>query len=79
MKVQFLILIQEAGHKPYTGRYCLTLVLILIADQRYHEAEVMAREYGNYCSKEQNQVIDSLLQGLHRDDSEMVRKTYYRY
>ena len=63
---------QEGGHKPYTGRYCLTLVLILIADRRYHEAEVMAHEYGNYCSKEQNQVIETLLQGLHRDDSEIV-------
>ena len=48
------------------------LFLLLLADKREREAIAVAREYGNYCSKEQNKVIDELLQGTQNKDEEMV-------
>ena len=48
------------------------LFLLLLADKREREAIAVAREYGNYCTKEQNKVIDELLQGTQNKDEEMV-------
>ena len=49
------------------------LFLLLLADKRDREAIAIAREYGNYCTKEQNKVIDELLQGTKNKDDEAVR------
>ena len=63
---------QESGHKLNSGKYSLMLFLLLLADKREREAIAIAREYGNYCTKEQNKVIDELLQGTKNKDEEAV-------
>jgi hypothetical protein len=65
--------IQEAGHKPSTGRSVLGLVLLLVGLHRLEEAEKVAREFGNYCSLEQNLAIEQLLAGCEHGDPHMVR------
>ena len=63
---------QESGHKTNSGKYSLMLFLLLLAAKRECEAIAVAREYGNYCTKEQNKVIDDLLQGIQNKDKDMV-------
>ena len=63
---------KESGHKVNSGKYSLMLFLLLLADKREREAIAVAREYGNYCTKEQNKVIDELLQGTQNKDEDMV-------
>ena len=48
------------------------LFLLLLAAKREREAIAVAREYGNYCTKEQNKFIDDLLQGIQNKDEDMV-------
>ena len=49
----------------------MVLFLLLLAANRNHEANTIAREYGNYCDDEQNKVIDDLIQGK-RDKNEQL-------
>ena len=66
-------LYQEAGHKPSTGRNVLGLVILLLDIHRTGEAEVVAREFGNNCSKEQNVLIEDLLDAYDQNDMSKVR------
>ena len=49
------------------------LVLLLLADKRTCDAMAVAREYGNYCTEEQNKIIDNLLLGIQTSDNHLVR------
>ena len=49
------------------------LVLLLLDDKRNREAVAVAREYGNYCTADQNKAIDQLLRGTQASDNRMVR------
>ena len=69
----YTIVLQESGHKINAGRYSMMLFLLLLADKRNREALSVAREYGNYCTEEQNKVIDNLLQGIRDSDDQRVQ------
>jgi len=71
-------LYQESGHKVNSGKYSLMLFLLLLADKREREAIAVAREYGNYCTKEQNKVIDELLQGTQNKDEDMGKRQIHK-
>ena len=64
-----IVVLQESGHKSNAGRYSLRLVLLLLADKRTCDAMAVAREYGNYCTEEQNKIIDNLLLGVQTSDT----------
>lgn len=72
IKEKSIFLPQEAGHKPSTGRCILSLVLLLVALRRFQEADKVAREFGNYCSLEQNLAIEQLIAGVEKHDSHLV-------
>ena len=55
------------------------LFLLLLADKRDREAIAVAREYGNYCTKEQNKVIDELLQGTQNKDEDAVMNWHNKH
>ena len=55
------------------------LFLLLLADKRDREAIAVAREYGNYCTKEQNKVIDELLQGTQNKDEDAVMNLHNKH
>ena len=63
---------QEAGHKPSAGRCILSLVLLLVALKRFHEADKVARELGNNCALEQNLAIEQLIAGADKHDNHQV-------
>lgn len=65
--------VQEAGHKPSTGRHVLGLVLLLLDSNLPGEAEIVAREFGNNCTLEQNVVIEDLLDAFDQNDETKVR------
>ena len=48
------------------------LFLLLLENKGDRAAIAVAREYGNYCSKEQNKIIDEILQGIQDHDNHMV-------
>jgi hypothetical protein len=52
---------QESGHKPSTGRCVVGLILILLGGQKIEEAEIVAREFGNNCTADQNEIIEDFL------------------
>ena len=52
----------------------MVLFLLLLAANRNHEANTIAREYGNYCDDEQNKVIDDLIQGTRDKDEQLVHR-----
>ena len=54
------------------------LFLLVLADKGGREAIAVAREYGNYCSKEQNKVIDEILQGIRDKNDHMVNSKIYK-
>ena len=66
--------LQESGNKKNAGKYTLVLFLLLLAANRNHEANTIAREYGNYCDDEQNKVIDDLIQGTRDKDEQLVNR-----
>ena len=66
---------QEAGHKPSTGRSVLGLVLLLVYVHQISEAEIVAREFGHNCSDEQNEFIEDLLDAYDQNDAKKV--TYW--
>lgn len=67
-------LFQEAGHKPSTGRHVLGLVLLLLDSNLPGEAEIVAREFGNNCTLEQNVVIEDLLDAFDQNDETKIQK-----
>ena len=52
------------------------LFLLLLSADRNHEANTIAREYGNYCDDEQNKVIDELIQGTKEKDEQLVIRLF---
>ena len=52
------------------------LFLLLLSANRKHEANTIAREYGNYCDDEQNKVIDELIQGTKEKDEQLVIRLF---
>ena len=52
------------------------LFLLLLSANRNHEANTIAREYGNYCDDEQNKVIDELIQGTKEKDEQLVIRLF---
>eukprot|EP00095_Tigriopus_kingsejongensis_P008812 maker-scaffold646_size120253-snap-gene-0.20 protein:Tk08812 transcript:maker-scaffold646_size120253-snap-gene-0.20-mRNA-1 annotation:"gamma-soluble nsf attachment isoform x1" len=67
-------LYQEAGHKPSTGRSVLGLVILLLDTGLPGEAEIVAREFGNNCTLDQNVLMEDLLDAFDQNDEAKIHK-----
>ncbi len=72
LKVSYFLLFQEANHKPSTGRSVLGMVVLLLRVHRVKEAEIISREFGSNCSRDQNVLIEDLLDAYDQNDPEKV-------
>ena len=51
----------------------MSLVVLLLKVHRTYEADIVAREFGNNCSREQNIIIEDLLDAYDQNDKAKVQ------